>query len=323
MTRRGGHRRPGAVLKGVGLCLALALSACTLENPDTPPNTSPQPAPRADVPAPSAESQQLAAFYARFEQRQLTAGLLRKDGGGPDTPYNARLLTENFERIALYDEYTLRAGRFVAQQAESRLRRWTGPVRIAPVFGRSVMEARKSEDIRLLEDYVQRLARITGADITNVSSSSAANYHVLFLNNDELKAAEPLLRRLVPGIDGNTLRDITSMDRLTFCSVYAFSSQPQPDSYIAAIAIIRAEHPPLIRQSCIHEEVAQGLGLANDSPSARPSIFNDDDEFALLTSHDEQLLRILYDPRLSTGLTPANSRPRVAQIADELMGGPS
>lgn len=323
MIHRAGHRWPSAVSKGAGLCLALLLAACTLENPDTTPRTSPQPAPRADVPAPSAESQELATFYARFEQRQLTSGLLRRDGGGPDTPYNARLLAENFERIALYDEYTLRAGRFVPQQAESRLRRWTGPVRVTPVFGRSVNEARKAEDVRLLQEYVQRLARITGADITNVSSTGAANYHVLFLNNDELKAAEPLLRQLVPGIDSSTLLDITSMDRLTFCSVYAFSSQARPDSYIAAVAIIRAEHPPLIRQSCIHEEVAQGLGLANDSPSARPSIFNDDDEFALLTSHDEQLLRILYDPRLSIGLTPAESRPRVAQIANELMGGPS
>jgi hypothetical protein len=38
------------------------------------------------------------------------------------------------------------------------------------------------------------------------------------------------------------------------------------------------------------------MGLANDSRQARPSIFNDDQEFALLTGHDELLLTILYDP---------------------------
>ena len=32
------------------------------------------------------------------------------------------------------------------------------------------------------------------------------------------------------------------------------------------------------------------MGLANDSPEARPSIFNDDEEYALLTGHDEMLL---------------------------------
>ncbi len=40
-------------------------------------------------------------------------------------------------------------------------------------------------------------------------------------------------------------------------------------------------------------EIAQGLGLPNDSPTARPTIFNDDEEFALLTRQDEMMLRML------------------------------
>ena len=43
------------------------------------------------------------------------------------------------------------------------------------------------------------------------------------------------------------------------------------------------------------------MGLPNDSPEARPSLFNDDLEFALLTEHDAILLRMLYDPRLRPG----------------------
>ena len=35
----------------------------------------------------------------------LSQGLLRTDGGGPDTPYTDRMLTENFLRIAMFDEY--------------------------------------------------------------------------------------------------------------------------------------------------------------------------------------------------------------------------
>ena len=31
------------------------------------------------------------------------------------------------------------------------------------------------------------------------------------------------------------------------------------------------DDPDLLRLSCMHEEIAQGLGLANDSPLARPS----------------------------------------------------
>ncbi|MEM1077378.1 MAG: DUF2927 domain-containing protein [Pseudomonadota bacterium] len=301
--------------------LALGLLGCVPLDVADPGATSPQPTPRAAVPEPSQASRDLMTFYTRYEQRQLTSGLLRTDGGGVDTPYTARQLAENFERIALFDEYTLRGGRFVAQQTESRLRRWKGPVRIRPAFGRSVSEAQKTRDRAELETYVARLARVTGADIR--TSVRGANYHVLFLNIDELRAAGPILRDLVPDISDAIVRDITEMDRLTFCSVYAISDSETPNDYETALAIIRAEHPDLLRQGCIHEEIAQGLGLANDSRDARPSIFNDDDEFALLTSHDEQLLRILYDARLTPGLTPDEARPLVQQIAAERMGGGS
>ena len=87
--------------------------------------------------------------------------------------------------------------------------------------------------------------------------------------------------------------------------------------------LVKAEHPDLLRLSCIHEEVAQAMGLANDSPQARPSIFNDDEEFALLTRHDELLLKMLYDPRLKLGMTPAEARPTVQRIAREYLGGES
>ncbi len=86
------------------------------------------------------------------------------------------------------------------------------------------------------------------------------------------------------------------------------------------MALIRSEHPDLFRLSCIHEEIAQGLGIPNDSPRARPSIFNDDDEFALLTRHDELLLQMLYDPRLTPGMTAEEARPIARIIARELMG---
>jgi hypothetical protein len=142
------------------------------------------------------------------------------------------------------------------------------------------------------------------------------------MNADALAASGPLLRQLVPGISDATIREIETLDRNTFCSVYAFSRSGQFE-YIAAIAVIRDEHPDLLRRSCVHEEIAQGLGLPNDSAAARPSIFNDDEEFALLTRMDEQMLRILYDRRLRLGMTPAEARPIVRIIAEELSGGQS
>ena len=65
------------------------------------------------------------------------------------------------------------------------------------------------------------------------------------------------------------------------------------------------------------------MGLANDSPSARPSIFNDDDEFALLTTHDELLLKMLYDPRLKAGMTLPEAKPIIRTITTEFLSGPA
>ena len=66
--------------------------------------------------------------------------------------------------------------------------------------------------------------------------------------------------------------------------------------------------------------MAQGLGLANDSPRARPSIFNDDDEFALLTTHDEMLLNMLYNPALRPGMGIDEARPILRRLIARAMG---
>ena len=87
-----------------------------------------------------------------------------------------------------------------------------------------------------------------------------------------------------------------------------------------AVAVIRSELPLLLRLSCIHEELAQGLGLSNDSPRARPSIFNDDDEFGRLTAMDALMLAMLYDPALTPGMGADEARPIVSALAAAQFG---
>jgi hypothetical protein len=299
--------------------VTLALASCV----SIAPETSPRPEVRTEAPeviTPSAESVAFANYYRSVETQLLNNGLLRTDGGGPDTPVTARQLAANFERIALYDEYALENGRFVERQTPARLRRWSAPVRLQAHFGPTVDDAQRAEDASFLSTYAARLARVTGHPIRAVNSGG--NFHVLYMNSDSLATVGPFLRELVPGISDATVREIENLGRFTFCSVYAFSPAGS-STYISAIAVIRDEHPDLLRRSCVHEEVAQGLGLPNDSPAARPSIFNDDEEFALLTDHDEWLLQMLYDPRLTPGLDPDAARATVEQLAAERLGGPS
>jgi hypothetical protein len=303
-------------------CLALGgLAACDGFDPfraAAPPTETARAAPIMP-PQPSSQSQALADYYQRVEAGLLVQGLLRTDGGGPDTPYTEANLIENFVRIALYEEYVAVGGRLIPRQTESRLHRWEKPIAMTVRFGASVPQEARDRDRQSIGSFAARLARVTDHPIRLVRRD--ANFHVYIVNDDELRQMGPELRTILPGISDSSIATVTDLPRTSYCLVFA--SDNGAGSYDRAVAIIRAEHPDLLRLSCIHEELAQGMGLANDSPAARPSIFNDDEEFGLLTRHDELLLKILYDPRLRPGMKEAEARPIVAAIATELVGGPS
>lgn len=304
---------------GLGAGCAEEVAAPVVPPPE-PPVTTADPA--ADVPVPSvprsAESEALSTYYARLQQDLLTRGLLRGDGGGVDTPFTDVMLARNFVRIALFDEYAPGRPLEPSDPVMSRLRRWEGPVQMDIRFGATVPPDQQARDRATISAYAARLARVSGLPISQVQAGG--NYHVFVVNEEDRRGLEAELRRVAPGIADSTVRAIVNMPRSTLCLVVAFSEGGSP-VYTKAIAVIRGEHPDLLRSACVHEEIAQGLGLANDHPLARPSIFNDDEEFGLLTRHDELLLKILYDDRLSPGMTPAQAAPIVAVIAAELMGG--
>jgi hypothetical protein len=300
--------------------LAVGLMGCDLLVPppaDIAPAPVVTPEPVDDpVVQPSQASKDLATYYARLQNDLLTQGLLRGDGGGPDTPFTDTQLARNFVRIALFNEYRDDSDFRHPQATISNLRRWTGPIRMSVEFGASVPLAQRDVDEASISTYAARLSRVSGVPIRMTDRNP--NFHVLFLDEDDRRAYGDRLRALIPNISDATVRTFENLPRDQLCVVIG-TFAPGQSNYIKAVAMIRAEHPSLMRSACIHEELAQGMGLANDSPGARPSIFNDDEEFALLTTHDELLLRMLYDPRLQTGMAPAVAAPIARQIARDYL----
>jgi hypothetical protein len=306
---------------GAAAILAVALIGCEQAviqptvKPQARPATVAPPKPVVAKPT-SQKSAELRSYLAQVQQAQLTQGLLRQDGGGVDTPFSADVLARNFEQIAFFNEYD---GNFTGRGGASPLRRWVEPVRMEVIYGAGVPPSQRASDGAAITRYAARLGRVTGH---SVSTGGRPNFLVIIASEDD--RADTLVRAAtrVPGITATSLNALRDLRRDTYCAVAAYASGPNANTYTAAVAVIRSENPDLLRLSCIHEELAQGLGLANDSPGARPSIFNDDDEFALLTNHDELLLKMLYDPRLSIGMTAAQAMPTVRKIAHELTGGP-
>lgn len=277
----------------------------------------PEPAPVPEAPARSADSLALERFYTRVETNLVSQGLLRTDGGGPDTPWDAEDLSRNFIRIATFEEFDTRGAVLVQRQTESRIHRWERPVRLTLEFGETVSPVKQLEDTDAVRRLTQRLAIAASHPIRMVDEG--ANFTVLVVNEDERRNLGPRLREIVPGIAENAVEAVVSLPRTTYCLVLTLA--PANDGvYTQAVAVIRGEHPDLLRLACIHEEITQGLGLSNDSPLARPSIFNDDEEFALLTSQDEAMLAILYDDRLQPNMTGGVAEPIVNEIARELTG---
>ena len=288
----------------------LALSACA------PPPATIAPDPTlasTDTPAGAA----VRKHYAKVQSALLTDGLLRTDTSPQDAPFTAQTLTENFLRIALFEEY---AGGQVSRRATATpisLLRWKYPVRVALRFGAAVPAEQQAADKGHVAAYLAHLSTITGHPIS--LSEKSPNFWLYIASVDDRATLGPALTAEIPGLTAGQMQSMTHMDRGTYCQVLT-QSDAASSTYARAVAVIPAEHPDLMRLACMHEELAQSLGLPNDSKAARPSIFNDDQEFALLTHQDELMLQILYDPALSPGMTGAEARPIVETLASAMLG---
>lgn len=301
-------------------CLATILSGCGKLDDFFATAPAPAPRPPLEVVTETGESRELRAYYARVEEGHRTRGLLRADGGGPDVPYDADRLARTFTAVAFAREFSDIGSALIRVESASMLHRWAGPVRFEPIFGASVSDDQRAEDSAAIRRFADRLGRVTGHPVS--FTDRGGNFRVLVLSEEERQVSGPLLRRLIPGLRAQEIDIIQNLDRESYCVVVA--ADPKNDGVLTqAVAVIRAELPPMLRLSCIHEELAQGLGLANDSPSARPSIFNDDDEFGRLTSMDEDMLGMLYDPRLQPGMDAATAAPVVRMLAEARRGAGS
>ena len=141
--------------------------------------------------------------------------------------------------------------------------------------------------------------------------------YIVIANQKEIRDLITKISLLRPEFDPKNFPIIIQLPIDIHCIAMSSINGANKPEISSSLVIIRNELPNLMRKACIHEEVAQGLGLTNDSHLARPSIFNDDDEFATLTKFDEILLQILYDDRLHPGILRAAAHHLVEQIASE------
>lgn len=252
-----------------------------------------------------------AAYWQKYEAMLTSKGLMRTERDPADAPYSNADLVRDFHAIMLHKEHARRGGDFVKNAARRPLKKLEPEVGIA-ISGRTIDAA----DMANIRGVMDRLHRVTGVRL--VESGADPTIRLMILTREERlafarKAAEdPRWSFIAQNVANDLGRAV--------CGTYYSRDRKQPGRY-DYIVVIPAEVGGLLRQSCLEEELGQAFGPGADYDKARPSIFNDDAEFALMTRHDEELLRILYDPRLKAGMTAAQAMPIVHRIVEELRPG--
>lgn len=181
-------------------------------------------------------------------------------------------------------------------QETSGVHKWVGPLRLA-VYG-----GPREFYLGDVEAHLAEIAALTGIDASLVAPTDPSrNAHILFLARGEYEAQ---LRQRLGGAKN-------AANRRPVCfGMFGVGPRGEITSFLVLIPDDLAA--PLVH-ACIVEETTQVLGLKNDLSGGVPSIFNDDGKYVELSERDRVYLRVLYDPRITPGMSRSDFT-RTAQI---------
>lgn len=266
--------------------------------------------PAQQVAAERLDGEPLARLYAAIERVYRDEAKFRTDYDPADAPYNEATLARNFIYVAQRSETQEVGNQVIVEGSSIPLTRWDQPIRVWT-------SGTVSSDIAHLGKLRNRVAELTGLPVEEARDAQDANVYVLVADARERRELVALLDSMGRQIDAPLVKAWPDLPEYP-CIARVFID-PERNTLQWAMILVKAELSGAFRKSCLTEEFIQSLGLFNDGPDIRPSIFNDDAEFIELTRHDEYLLRILYDRRLKPGMLRGESEPIVRMIAAELL----
>jgi hypothetical protein len=232
----------------------------------------------------------------------------------PTTSQSAELKPEtilrNFEIIAFGSEYQ--------NKTWKGLRKWNDPVRIGL----------QGKYPRYLEDEIRKFS----ADLTNITSHPVELYYSHSMRKNRTLAKnfnkkrvnvivfyEPLnnIKKKVGKYFKDRPHELDILLNEATCFAKFFTRRLE---IRAAIVVIPDHISYKYARACVVEEISQILGLPNDSYLVGDSIFKDRGRFNELTPHDRLLLKILYDHRLTYGMSREETLEQISRFLPELMG---
>ncbi len=261
--------------------------------------------------SPPASGPKLAALYGDFEYYYRADSRFRTDYDPPDAPIDPVTLEQSFLKLAFNSEPQQVDNRTIVKGEEIHLLRWPEDVSYIVIGG-------SPDDHSRLFGLGSRIGNVIGRRVQPVKDIADADIRVFVLDG----AMRARFRQSATKAYDPSMVDFIDawVSRPEFPCIGMIDTDPVDDSLAVGVIFIKAELGGDFRRACFTEEFTQVFGLINDDPDVRPSIFNDDQEFIELTRHDEYLLKVLYDPRLSPGMTEAEARPLLGQIVRDVVG---
>lgn len=210
---------------------------------------------------------------------------------------DAATIARQFEAVGPADE-------FVLSGPTGIIRKLDKPVRYIISHPNSAM----AETTRR---HMSRLAAITGLDVSEVRFVDQANFRVVY---GERKQFLPWLI----AVNGDNAATRALAQNACFATVEDHGT----GVIDYASAVIGTDNSTSIRNHCHLEEIVQALGPGGDACIIRHSLFCDGPGTydTGLTEADEIILRTLYDPRLTPGMTAAEAMPIARRVIAELVG---
>lgn len=210
------------------------------------------------------------------------------------------LLADRFELVAFYDE---------ASGGELPLRRWEEPITI------QIGQADAAPHLAAAGAVIATLDLLTPMPVRQRRDGEFANMLVLIGSWEEMEALWRQFPELAVGRDPDLRFD---------CMVSAYpGAGGRPYAISSALVLIDSVNLDAAHiRRCLAQEMTQALGLMNDIDDPDGTVFSSLTRRETLSRSDENMVRILYDPRLETGMSRAEAMPIVRRIAAELEPAP-
>lgn len=206
---------------------------------------------------------------------------------------NKRYIEDSFYDIVLRGEY---------EQVRPVIRKWAQPLRIW--MHSSAGDA--YEQKRLLAMHFVHLGDIVGLPVELVEKREQANVRVFFTSNKE--TAGVVAREM-------SATAVRQLNHSVCIGQIRFNRWAEITRGTVVIPVERAiSRGKLV--PCVVEEMTQMLGLINDSKRYYPTVFSDITDDELLTGLDYVLLKLLYSPKLRTGMTISQAAPYIRRQLD-------